>query len=290
MPLPYAFVTLKAGSAARAMLALRPRERGTLPAQHDAAPYGLRQVAVTEKAASCLERIAHDEHELNLDGYTWLSDSLIRMSSWMRLRHFGLAGTAAGPLARHHNPLLEELATPHAPWLRALHCPGEALRLQRAAAAKGLGRLHSCWSVCEPELWIVLMAGDRPHGGVDQLLRGRADCELHPRVEQVRDHRRCGHCGSPPVVVDGTNEKATDPRSSVPWPGVSPSFELHGRTPGIRTCEDGGVALTAHVDRGPEGGRRRRRHGDARQVLVDHLLPPPFSRAGRDFPSRSHTT
>ena len=34
--------------------------------------------------------------------------------------HLGLAGTAPGPLARHHRPVQKEFSAPHAPWLAAL--------------------------------------------------------------------------------------------------------------------------------------------------------------------------
>ena len=52
--------------------------------------------------------------------------------------HVGLAGTAAGPLARHDDALDEELTAPDTPRLPALEGAGQACGADGAVGAQGL--------------------------------------------------------------------------------------------------------------------------------------------------------
>src|SRR4051812_17517709 len=66
-----------------------------------------------------------------------------------------LAGTTAGPLARDHHALEEELAAPDTPGLTALEGAVETQGPDRAVQAQGLGELHVDGRLGEPRLRVV---------------------------------------------------------------------------------------------------------------------------------------
>jgi hypothetical protein len=74
---------------------------------------------------------------------------------------FVLAGPAAGPLARDHHALEEELSSPDAPRLAALERSVEAEGPDRALLAEGLGGLHVDGGLGEPQLGVVGPAGQQ---------------------------------------------------------------------------------------------------------------------------------
>ena len=73
-------------------------------------------------------------------------------------REVVLTWPATGPLARNNRTTLEDLSTPHTPWLGSLDGACEALDLQRATPAEGLRDLKVSRHVGEPQIRVVLAA------------------------------------------------------------------------------------------------------------------------------------
>src|SRR5262249_38118147 len=69
-----------------------------------------------------------------------------------------LTRTATRPLARYDRAPLEDLSTPHTPWLGPLDGAREALDPERASAAQGLRDLEVGRHVGEPQIRVVLAA------------------------------------------------------------------------------------------------------------------------------------
>src|SRR5437763_4657597 len=79
-----------------------------------------------------------------------------------------LARTATRPLARHHDPLQDQLASPDAPRLAPLEGTGKALGLQRATGAERLGLLDLCRGLGEEQLGVDAPTGELGSGPFDQ--------------------------------------------------------------------------------------------------------------------------
>jgi len=84
-----------------------------------------------------------------------------------------LAWATTGPFAGDDDPLLEDLAAPHAPGLGPLQRGGEATLTHGAGVTQLLGLLELAWCVGEPQVGIRTSAGQLGDQSVDGGGRGR---------------------------------------------------------------------------------------------------------------------